>query len=465
MQTSIKQITPVEYELSIDATAQDLAPQIESRLRDQRAGISLKGFRKGKVPMGLLKKMFGESLVIDVVEKSVLNAFQEEVVEPGEYEVLGMPSISEFDYKLDGDLHAVMKFGVRPTIELADLSGEKVLKLVHETTEEEIDKAIEQILKERAEMRTREDGGIEGTDYVTVDMQRLDPGTMTPIVGEKEEDVAFYLDDEQLKEQLRDALMGKQADDTFQVHLPETETGENPAEEPSSELLVVPGQESKGASETSPYQVYVKEVKQVDLPELDEEFIKGVTREEAEDEEGLRTFVRKSIESTWEKESRDLLESELMRTMLETHDFPVPDSAVEVFLNSFLEDVRRRYGKELPEDFNVEAFKNANRGDAVKQAKWQLLREVIIETEELEVTDEDRSAFFLDMSGGKEEEAASMQGYYQAISGLMEQLDQRLLTKKIFDALADRMTIESKSRDEYVEALKERNAQQEALKI
>ena len=121
MQTSIRKVSPVEYELVIDATADELAPVVERRLRDQRANISLKGFRKGKVPLSLLKKRFGESLVIDALEDAIRDTFFEKVVEPDEYQVVGLPRLSEFDYRLDGDLHAVMKFSVRPQVEIADL--------------------------------------------------------------------------------------------------------------------------------------------------------------------------------------------------------------------------------------------------------------------------------------------------------------------------------------------------------
>ena len=97
MQTTIKQITPVEYELQIEATAKDLEPKINKSLKAQQAQISLKGFRPGKVPLSILKKRFGESLVIDVIEREVLTIFQDEVIEPGEHKVVGMPSFGDFD--------------------------------------------------------------------------------------------------------------------------------------------------------------------------------------------------------------------------------------------------------------------------------------------------------------------------------------------------------------------------------
>ena len=459
MQTTIKQITPVEYELEIDSTAEELAPQLDIRLREQRAGISLKGFRKGKVPISIIKKLFGEQLVLDVIEKSIMEKFQEEVVASDKYEVVGLPSFGEFKYKLDSDLHAVLKFSVRPEIEMKDLSDETVLKLVQTLGDEEIDAEIKKLRLQGADLQTREKGGIKAEDYVTIDMQQLDPESGTPILGAKEEDVSFFVDDEKLKEALRDALIGKKADADFRVELP-VEEGEE-GEESGSDLLVSPTGESIG-TRTNPYQVFVKEVKKRELPELDEDFIKEVTREEATDEAGLRAFVRNQLEKAQERESRELLESELMNRMMELHDFPVPHAATELFLDSFVEDLRRRYGKDIPENFDVNTFREASRPDAERQARWKLFRDTVVDTEKLEVTDEDRHAFFLEMSGGDETATESIEQYYKTLDGMIERLDQQLLSKKVFDLLASRVKLDEKDKDAYLEALKERQEKLEA---
>ncbi len=440
METTIKQITPVEYELHINATAKDLEPKISKRLRDQRASISLKGFRKGKVPMSILKKMFGESLVLDVVEREILEVFQDEVIEPGQHKVVGMPSFGDFDYKLDGDLHATLKFGVHPEIEVKDISGEKIMKLVHEVTDEEVDKEVNQMLLRSAELKERKRGGIKETDYVTIDMQKLDAESNAPIIGEKEDGVSFFMDDEQLKDTLRDGLLGKKVDDAFRVDLPvDDETDER-----------------------FPYEVLVKEVQSRTLPKLDEEFAKRMSRGEAEDEAGLKAYVRSQIEKGVNEESRKLLESELMTRLLELHEFPVPNAAVDVFINSFVEDVKRQNNNELPEGFDLHGFREANRAYAEQQARWKLLRDTIVEQQSIEVSDEDRTAYFVEVSGGNEETAAAFENYYKSMSGAMDMVNEQLLSKKLFAYLSEQVTLEEKNKDEYMDALKAKREAQES---
>ena len=466
VQTSLNQINPVEYELEIDATADELAPQIKKRLREHQATITMKGFRQGKVPINLLKKMYGESLVIDVIEKSVMEVFQDEVLDPGEHTVLGSPVLDTLDYKLDGDLHAVLKFGVKPEITLQDLSETKLIRLVHDVSEDEINKEIEAILKKEADLKTREEGSIDATDHVVIDMQRMDKETATPVIGERDENLTFFLDDEQLRDALRDALIGKKEGDTFKVNLPiEEAPSEQKPDTPSSDLLILPTDSESDNAEFEMYEVHIKEVKERLDPELDEEFIKEITKEEAENEEGLREFIKTRLTSSWKEESRRLLEGELISSVLELHTFPVPASAVEVFLNSFVSELRERSNNNLPENFDIEAFKEMRRDDAERLARWQLIRDHVVDSESLEVTDNDRKAYFIKL-GGNEETAASLLSYY-ASSGnqLLERIDQELLNSKVIDMLAERFSVEEKNKEDYMEILKERQASREALEI
>ncbi len=462
VQTTIKQINPVEYELQIEATAADLAPKINKSLKAQQSRISLKGFRPGKVPLSLLKKRFGESLVIEVIEREVLTIFQDEVMEPGEHKVIGMPSFDKFDYKLDGDLNATLKFGVQPEIEIQDISKEEILKLVHEVTDEEVEKELKQIMLRDAELAPREKGGIEETDHVTIDMQRLDPSTHTAIIGEREEDVAFFVDDEKLKDALRAGLIGKKADESFRVELPIEEQEQPNEEKPSSELLVVPGE---GDVATAPYEVFVKEVKSRNLPEMDAEFIKKVGGEDVEDEEGLRGVIKERIEKSFNEESRKLLESELMTRMIELHEFQVPEAAIDIFVNSFAEDIKRRNNNELPENFDYAAFREANKDYAEQQARWKLIRDTIVEQQGFEVSDDDRKEYFVELSGGSEETAAAFENYYKSMSGAMDMINEQLMSKKLFGYLSEQVKLDEKNQDEYMEALKARREQQDALKI
>jgi len=441
MHTEINQVSPVEYELEIHATAEDIEPELNEALRRQRSQTDMKGFRKGKVPLTLVKKMHGEALGYGVAEQMVQEAFEEEVEAGSDLEVLGQPQLTELDYELDGDLRAVIRFGVQPEIELKDLSEEQISRLAHEITDDDVEDEIEKMRTKQADLiPVDEDDEAGGEDYVMVDLQRIDPSTNTPVIGDKEEDLSFFLDDERLKEELRDAIIGKAAGATFRVDLPHE-----------------PGPPSDSEPETRVYEVHVKDVKRRELPEVDEEFVRTVTEGEMDDPDAFRQEIRDQLEDALEEQSREMLQGDIIERMLDLHSVPVPQSVVETYLDSFVEQVKQRNDGELPDDFDMELFRKNQEGEAERQGRWMLIRDALIDEEGLEVTDQDLMAFF-EEQGDDEISAQQLQQFYRSMPKLMERVKQQILSRKVFDTLIDKLDVQDKSLEAYEEEMEAAHA-------
>ncbi len=452
MQTTIKQVGPVEFELEISAKADDLAPALQKALRAQQARTSLKGFRPGKVPLALVKKMYGETLAFDLVDKSIQQAYETHVLEAKEHDVLGRPTVTRLDYKMDGDLEAVVHFSVRPEIDLQDLSQVPVTRLVHEVTDEQVDAEIERLRQDRADLVPLEDEPAGEHDLVAFDLQELDAATRTPIVGKRDEDQALFLDDPRLDESpllraLGKALQGARAGDTVRFHFEHDEAhGEH------------------DAGHVHFFMASVQDVKRRDLPDLDDEFVEELTGGRVKDVAALRAEIRQQLERAWQQRTREFLENNLVTAMLELHPVPVPSMVVETFLDVHIEDVKRRNEGDLPEDFSEPAFREANRPGAEQQARWMLLRDKIIEQQALRVTDADLTAFFERETGdGERISAEELRRFYQSVPRLQEQLEQRLLNEKVFDFLADRFAVVEKDRETIEREIEARRQQADAL--
>ena len=157
MQTNITEVQPAEFEMEITASAEDLAPKLKEALRAQRTQTSMKGFRPGKVPMSLVKKMYGRAIAYEIAERSIQETYEKEVLQSESYDVMGQPRLVALDYEdIDGEMQARIRFGVRPEFELKALSDETVTKLVHEVTSEDIDQEIDRMVKD-AESHADED--------------------------------------------------------------------------------------------------------------------------------------------------------------------------------------------------------------------------------------------------------------------------------------------------------------------
>ena len=432
MQTEIRKINDVEFELEIKASADDLAHEINEAIRRQRVRTTMKGFRPGKVPTSMVKKVYGKALAYGVAEDKVQTTFRSEVLE-GEtkYDVMGQPTITELDYEYEGDLRAVVNFGVRPDLKVKDVSKVKISKLVHEISDEDVDKEIEHLLAQHADLMPA-DGPAKKDSYVVVDLQRLDGKKGEPVEGEKQENVPFLLSDENLMPELSKAITGMKIDATKEVKLPGPD-----------------GEDDRY------YAVTLKEVKVRELPELDDEMVKKVTNDTIETVDALKEQIREQLVEGWEKRSDEYFQSDAIEKMIDLHEFDVPNSVIEMYLDAYINDIKSKSeDKELPEGFDEKGYRERRRDDAENQSRWMFIRDAIIDEQGFEVTDEDRDEQFDKMAAQGGFSGDMMKSYYSSMPQLMDQLDQSIISTKVFGWLKASMNVTEKDRDAYEKEMK-----------
>lgn len=431
MQTEIRKINDVELELEITASADDLAHEINEAIRRQRVRTTMKGFRPGKVPFSMVKKVYGKALAYGVAEDRVQSMFRSEVLEgDNNYDVLGQPTITELEYEYEGDLKAVVSFGIRPEIKVANVSKVKVSKLVHEITDEDVDKEIEHLLSQHADL-TPADGPAKEDSYVIVDLQRLTGKKGDPVEGEKQENVPFLLSDENLMPEMRKAIKGMKIDANKEVKLPGPD-----------------GEDDRF------YTITLKEVKVRELPELDDEMVKKVTNDSIETVDALKDQIRQQLEDGWKQRSKEYFQSDVIEKMIDKHSFDVPKSVVEMYLDAYVNDIKGQNNNELPEGFDEKGYRERRTSDAENQARWMFIRDAIIAEQGFEVTDEDRDEQFDKMAAQGGFSGDMMKSYYSSMPQLMDQLDQSIISTRVFDWLESAMKVTEKDKDTYEKEMK-----------
>lgn len=445
MQTTLQEVSPVERELEIRAGADELEADLNRALKAQRGQIDMKGFRKGKVPLSIIKKRFGPQVGLQVAQRFVQEAFEGEVAgnEERDEEVLGRPEITELDYEAGGDLRAVVRYGVRPPVELKDLSDEELTKLRHDVTEDEVEREIDNLRRSEATLIPTDEAASE-TDFVLFDIQEIDAETSTPVIGKKDEDQELFLDSPQVEQtpmlqELREAVVGAHAGETVRFSFSHAQAH---------------GEHSGGEAHAHRFEVALKDVKQRELPELDDAFIEDATEGEFESVEDFRTDLKQRLQEAWDQRGKEVFQGQTVERMRELHPVPVPPSVVERFLDSFVENVKQENEGELPEGFDEAVFRKQRRSEAQQQAHWMLLRDRLIETEELDAGDEDLGAFFEKQAARTPElEAGQLRNFYQSQPRLMEQVRQQVLTEKVFGTLEERFKIVEKDLDAFEEEM------------
>jgi trigger factor len=426
METTVNQITTVEHELVITGTADELSEEMTQALRAQRARTTTKGFRPGKVPLSLVKRMYGKAIAYSVAEKKVQETYNAEVLENETYSVVGQPVLTELEVDVDTELRAVIRFGTTPQVDLKSIDDVTVPRLRVDVEESAVDEQIEAFRKDHAELTPSDEPAGE-KDQVVIDVQEIDAETGSPIVGKRHEDQALFLDE--VTESWREGLLGKKAGETARVEV------------------------AHGEDHVHVYEAAVKEVKRRELPELDDAMVGELSEDRFSSVDELREAIRKEMKDQVGNQSREVFEGALVTVMLERHPVEVPFSAVDLYLDSFVEDVKRQNKGKLPADFDEASFRESNRAEAERQARWMFIRDRYMEEHGIEVTDEEMDTYFEEQATNEAFDAAMMRQYYDQL-GVTERVRQQMLSRKVFDRLAADVSVEETDTESYGDAMK-----------
>lgn len=421
MKVTLHERSAVDYDLEIHVSAAEIAPRLDAALREQRKKVNLKGFRPGRVPMQMVRKIHGSAIAQQLAEAVIGEAWREQVAERGELKVLGAPRLTRLEFDLDRDLHAVLRFEVRPEVALKDRYDRRVRRLVRPVTDDDVEREIERrLLRAAAIVETALPAAQDSV--VTADLNELDAASGTPIVGRREEDREIDLQSERLRPELRRALIGKQAGDTLRVELPH-QHGPDAGHDHEDHL--------------DRFLVTVKSVRHRIKPALDEGFVREQTAGRAESIEAYRALVRAELEEVTHRLGEELLRQQIVEALVEEHPIPAPETLVESILDEMEDDLARQFGGEIPHGFDRAGQREA----AERQARWALIQERVLEEADIQVGDEDLEAEFERLAAGGPGTPAMFRQHVRSQPQVLEGIRQRVITRKLFENLAARFDV------------------------
>jgi trigger factor len=366
MEVSITDINDVEKEIAINVSAEELGPHFEQAYKEYLPKIEIKGFRKGKAPLDLVKKIHGESIEYNSLDTVASNVYRR-VIEERKIHPIGEPVLTDIHYQRGTNLSFKIKYEIKPSFELKEYKGISIEKIIHTVTEQEIEDEILRL--RRANSTTTEvETAADDEHVITADAQELDESG-SPLIGKKNANMKMYLADETLSPQIKEALKGVSAGGKRRAKV---ETNHEDHQHQHH------------------FEFSVTKIEKVQLPEFSDDLVKKTTKEKVASVTDFRKQLRDDLEAYWKERSDRKLTDELIREIVNRHQITVPESLVKGVLDSLVEDIRNRYpNKKLPADFNEQSFREQNKGYASFQAKWYLIRERIIETEGFSVEDAD----------------------------------------------------------------------------
>jgi len=383
MITSFVDESPTKKSLTVEIPVEEVRRVTDRTARTLAKQVNIPGFRRGKVPVELIKKRFADALKSEVVDQlvheSVVTALKEKSLVP-----LGSPKVDDLKFDFDGPLSFKVDLEVRPPVVPKDYRGLKVPSGSAVPTPEEIDAVLNRIREGHAHYDPVEGRPAADGDFALVDIKGTFPAgdgkdfeaqkTLIEIGGERTLP--------ELSAHVRNALPGTNL--SFQKDFP--------ADAPDPAF----------AGKTVLYSVHLAALKSRVLPALDDDLARtALTPREGEPPEGatmalLREKVAESLAKDKETALRETRRRALLDGLLALNEVEAPESMIEAEIDSALREYARHLARQGVDLKEAKMDWNAMRGDAregaVRRVKEYLLLDAIGEAEAIGVTDTELDA-------------------------------------------------------------------------
>lgn len=365
MEKKVNEIAKHEHELEVTLTYDEIKPEIEDAYKKERTKISIDGFRKGKAPIHVIKKFYGDAIEYQAAE-SISNKKFWDIADTDNLKPISTPKLIDIDFVRGEKLSFKVSYEVKPELELKDYKGLEIEKPLLKVRDEDVENELNKTLK--AHITYEDAEKIEDKDFRFVaNLQRVnDDGE--PFEGSKTENLTVDLSEPTVNLELFEKSIGKKVGDKFDFSfVDEHKHGEETHKE-----------EFK-------YIIDVVKVEKAVYPQFDEEFIQKISKKQAKTIDEFRGQIKENYEKYYESQSAQIFESTLLNEVVKNNDFTAPAGYVSTMLDRLIEVEKQnaqRYKQQLPDE---ETLRKNLAQRAEWTAKWQIILENLARIENIEV--------------------------------------------------------------------------------
>ncbi len=423
MEINVEDIDSTRKKITVSLSSDQVAEKRNSVFRDVMGGVSVRGFRKGKVPRHVVESMYGKEVDQETASNLVSETLSEALAQRSLLPVT-RPDITEMDEVKTGEGFSYSaEFEVVPDFELSDYSSIPVKKTVLRVTEEDIDAEVQKLREGSAQSRLiEEDRPAREGDYVFVDYSgKFEDGETIDDLNR--ENVRFLLGEEQAAAEFEENLLGKKAGEEtrFSVSYPED--------------FLIPEAAGKAVSFT----VKVNEIHERVLPEADDDFAKDFDVEGISE---LREAIKEQLERIHEDQQLSFMRDQIVNDLLLKNQFDIPPSLLEReeerLKARFLSDMKRG-GIAEPEIGEDMAPKFTEK--AAESIRTSIILGRIAQKEDVRVTRKQLNEHIDRLAASYNIPPDQMHEDYEQ-QGTMEHLESQIRTRGVLDILLERARIE-----------------------
>ncbi|MDT4911882.1 MAG: trigger factor [Pseudonocardiales bacterium] len=378
MKSTVENLSPTRVRLAVEVPFDDLKPNLDAAYKAIASQVRVPGFRPGKVPTRIIDQRVGRGTVLQEAVNEALPGLYGEAAREHELQPLGQPEIDITNLDDGTSLSFTAEVDIRPEIVLPDLEGIAVTVDDAEVSDTDVDEQLEE-LRDRFGTLKGVDRPAEEGDYVSIDLvstidgEEVDGGSATGL--------SYVVGSDDLVDGLDEAITGKSAGDTATLT-----------------TTLRQGEHAGGDAEVT---VTVKSVKVKELPDVDDQFAQLASEFDtvAELREDLRTRLGRVKALEQGAQARD----KLLENLIETVDFPLPESAIKSEVEYREHDIVHSLGHDdaLFERYlesqgkSREEFDAELKESAEKSVRVQFILDAIAEKAEVQIGDAELTQYLV----------------------------------------------------------------------
>ncbi len=377
MSVQVEKLEKGMAKLTIEVPFEELDKAIEKVYQQQKSKISIPGFRKGKVPRAMVEKMYGKGVFLeDAANQIIPDAYEKAYDECGE-EITSTPKIEAVQLEPGKPFIFTAEVALKPEVTLGKYKGVKVDKVDTSVTDAEIDEAIEKERENNARSINVTDRPVKDKDDTIIDFDGYVDGVA--FAGGKGENYPLTIGSGAFIPGFEEQLIGKNIGEECEVNV--TFPEDYHAEDLAGKAAV--------------FKCVVKEIKEKELPELDDEFASEVSEFDTLKE--YKEDIKKNLSEKKIKNAQDAKEEAVVDAIIADAKMEIPDAMLETQQRQMIEEFAQNIKQQgLSFDqylqftgMSTDKFMDQVKPQAEKRIKSRLVLEAIVKAENIEVTDED----------------------------------------------------------------------------
>ncbi len=377
MSLQVEKLEKNMAKLTVEVGADELEKAIEKAYQKQKKQISIPGFRKGKVPRQMVEKMYGKEVFYEDAANELIPDAYDKALSECEEDIVSSPKIEVTQIEAGKPFIFTATVALKPEVKLGKYKGLKIDKIDAEVTEEEIDAEINKERENNARNITVEDRPVKDGDMTTLDFEGFVDGV--PFEGGKGENYPLTIGSGAFIPGFEEQLVGAEVGKEVEVNVT------FPEDYQAAEL--------KGKAAV--FKCTVKEIREKELPELDDEFASEVSEFDTLAE--YREDVKKNLTEKKQKDAKNAREDAAIKAAVEVAEMEIPDAMLETQQRQIVDEFAQRItmqGLSMEQYFqftgtNYQKMVEQVKPQALERIKSRLVLEAIAAAEKIEATEED----------------------------------------------------------------------------